>query len=84
MKKIICALLVVLMTLSVFAACADPKKTTAPVQQNTNGGAAQTGGKPAVTNDDVDEWGRKKVASAIPEDKKFNGETVNFVLDASR
>ncbi|MBQ9545557.1 MAG: hypothetical protein IJV00_10575, partial [Clostridia bacterium] len=84
MKKIICALLVVLMTLSIFAACADPKKTTGPAQQNTNGNAAQTGGKPAVTNDDLDEWGRKKVASAIPEDKKFDGETVNFVLDSSR
>ena len=80
MKRILCALLVVLMTLSLFVACVDNKKTTAV---NPTGNATNTGTAPAV-NKDVDEWGRELVASAIPDGKKFDGETVNFVLDSSR
>ncbi|MBQ9543659.1 MAG: hypothetical protein IJV00_00875 [Clostridia bacterium] len=77
MKKILCALLAALLTLSVFAACADGKKSSAA--QNSD--QAQTGAGPAVTDPNVDEWGREKVESAIPADKKFANNTVNFVFD---
>ena len=81
MKKSLCALLVVLMTLSLFVACNDNKKTTA---DKPTGNATGSGGNHTATNEPLDEWGRKLVASAIPDGKKFDGETVNFVLDASR
>ncbi|MBQ9543532.1 MAG: hypothetical protein IJV00_00230 [Clostridia bacterium] len=83
MKKIICALIAVGMALSLFAACADPKKTTAaPQNQTGSNNPAQTGTKPA-TDSNLDEWGREIVASNIPADKKFDGTVVNFVVDTS-
>ncbi|MBQ9544619.1 MAG: hypothetical protein IJV00_05795 [Clostridia bacterium] len=83
MKKIVCALLVALMTLSVFAACAEQKKSTGAAQQNTNGGAVQTAAQTA-SDSNLDEWGRELVESSVPADKKFDGGTVNFVVDSSK
>ena len=80
MKRTLCLLLVALMTLSLFAACADGKKTTGSAQTDTS---AQTGDNITVTDPDLDEFGREIVASAIPDGKKFDGETVNFVVDES-
>ncbi|MBQ9545240.1 MAG: hypothetical protein IJV00_08950 [Clostridia bacterium] len=84
MKKIICAILAALTALSLFSACAKQKKSTGEARPNTSAPAAQTGGKSAVTNEDLDEWGREKVESSVPEGKTFEGEQVNFVLDSSR
>ena len=87
MKRIICAVLVLLMVAASFVACSnDPKKTQAQTgaQQTQQAGTGTAQTKAATLPADVDKWGRPNVASNIPKDKKFNGETVNFVVDASR
>ena len=86
MKKTLALLLAVLTLTALLAACAQPT-ATAPAQaasqtQQAGTGSAQT--QAATLPDNVDKWGRPKVASNIPADKKFNGETVNFVTDSFR
>ena len=87
MKRIICAVLVLMMVAASFVACSnDPKKTQAQTgaQQTQQAGTGAQNTQAATLPKDVDKWGRPLVDSNIPADKKFNGETVNFVMDSSR
>ena len=87
MKRIICAVLVLLMVAASFVACSnDPKKTQAQTgaQQTQQAGTGTAQTQAATLPEDLDKWGRPNVESNIPEGKKFNGETVNFVMDISR
>ncbi|MBQ9545513.1 MAG: hypothetical protein IJV00_10355 [Clostridia bacterium] len=78
MKKRLFALFAALALMIPFAACSAEKPS----------GSAPETVQPATSSPapvkEVDEWGRDPVASAIPEDKHFDGETVNFFLDGSR
>ncbi len=76
-KRILCALLAVMLSLGVLVSCASGSKTETPSTTAAVGNATEAADTTADTQ--PVETGRESVKDAIPEGLRFDGETVNIV-----